>query len=111
MVRIRVGQLSALLVLLSATQGCAMGVKQPELTTLTGTVRVVGNEPFTRLVLTTGSNRQGGGRGGDYLLLGPLQDELRRGHQGSKVTLEGKECSSPTPEFSDCFEPSRIIGK
>ncbi|MCM2356930.1 MAG: hypothetical protein NDI77_02185 [Geobacteraceae bacterium] len=111
MVRILVGQLSALLVILSATQGCAMGVKQSELTTLTGTVRVVGNEPFARLVLTTGSNRGGVGRGGNYLLLGPLQDELRRAHQGSMVTLEGKQCSSPTPEFTDCFEPSRIIEK
>lgn len=82
-----------------------MEMKRHDLTTITGTVRVVGNEPFTRLVLTTG------GEGRDYLLAGPLRDQLRRGYQGSVVTLEGKECPSPGPESAHCFEPSRIVAR
>ncbi|WP_214173914.1 hypothetical protein [Geomobilimonas luticola] len=99
------GPLSGLLLLLLATQGCAMGVRKPGATTLTGTVRVVGNEPFTRLVLTTA----GGVRGKDYLLLGPLLDELRKRYQGQKVSLEGALCTSPEPRFSNCFEPVRVV--
>lgn len=96
---------SAMLMLLVATQGSAMGTRRPVLMTMTGTVRVVGNEPFTRLVLTVGDPRM---RERNYLLVGPLGEELRRGHQGRRVTLEGRTCRSPLPEFADCFEPLRI---
>lgn len=104
-----VGQFCAMLILFVATHGSAMGTKRPELMTIAGTVRVVGNEPFTRLVLTAGDPRKKGAGERDYLLVGPLGEELRRGHQGRRVTLEGRTCRSPLPEFADCFEPLRII--
>lgn len=107
MVKLLFGPLSGLLLLLLTTQGCAMGVRKTDAATLTGTVRVVGNEPFTRLVLTTADS---GGSGKDYLLVGPLRDELRKSYQGQKVSLEGALCTSPEPRFSNCFEPVRIVG-
>ena len=105
MTKLLFGPLSGMLLLMLTTQGCAMGVRKPDAATLTGTVRVVGNEPFTRLILTTAD----GVRGKDYLLLGPLLDELRKSFQGKKVSLEGALCSSPEPRFSNCFEPARIV--
>ena len=89
-----------MLVLLASAPAGALGTRRP--VTVSGTVRVVGNEPFTRLVLTPAAG------GSDWLLVGPLQDELRRRHQGQRVTLEGEPCPPPTPEFSRCFKPSRI---
>ncbi|AJE02258.1 hypothetical protein GPICK_01695 [Geobacter pickeringii] len=89
-----------MLALLAAGPAGALGTRRP--VTISGTVRVVGSEPLTRLVLTPA----GGER--DWLLVGPLQDELRRRHQGERVTLEGEPCPSPSPEFSRCFKPSRI---
>jgi hypothetical protein len=108
MKKIFLAHLWGLLVLLVATQGCAMGTKRAQLTTITGTVRVVGNEPFTRLILTTTDSQ---GKGGSWLLVGPLQDELRRRYQGNSVTLEGAPCASPKPEYPNCFEPTRIIAR
>lgn len=92
------------------TQGCAMSQKNSdELTTITGTIRVVGHEPFTHLVLTVGDNPEKATRDQDYLIIGPLEEELRRHYQWRKVTLEGIICSSTTPEFAKCFNPVRII--
>ncbi len=101
-------QLGALLVVLLATQGGAMGTRGP--VTLTGTIRLVGNAPFARLVLTPENSGQLT-QERDYLLLGPLQDELRKRYQGRLVTLEGTPCASPLPQFSNCFEPARIIAR
>lgn len=98
-----------LLFFLFAAQGFAMGGGRPEPETVTGTVRVVGNEPFTRLVLTTAGNQGKEGKGKEYLLTGPLQGELRGKYQGVRVTLEGRECPPQSPEFAGCFEPFRII--
>jgi hypothetical protein len=97
-----------LLVLLAAGQGGAMG-KKSEIVALTGTIRVVGNAPFTRVVLTPETVGQDI-RERDYLLLGALEDELRTHYQGQRVTLEGAPCVSPTPQFPRCFEPRRIVG-
>jgi hypothetical protein len=97
-----------LLALLIATQGCAMGTKRPDLLTITGTVRVVGSAPLTRLVLTTVGSTEAGGKK-DWLLLGPLQEKLRAGYQGREVTLEGTTCESPSPEIPQCLNPSRIL--
>ena len=99
--------LSLMLVLLLATQGCAMG-SRPGSVTITGTIRLVGNAPFTRVVLTQKDAVPGSGER-DYLLIGPLQEELRKQYQGRQITLEGIPCSSPTPQFTKCFEPARII--
>lgn len=103
------GPLGGILLLMLATQGCAMGGRKTDVTTdvttLTGTVRVVGNMPFIRLVLTTSD----GVKGKDYLLLGPLGEKLRKNYQGQKVSLQGAFCASPEPRFPNCFEPVRIV--
>lgn len=109
--RMRYCRTSFLLLLLVAAQGFAMGIRKPEPATVTGTIRVVGNEPFTRLVLTTESNQGKEGKGMDYLLVGPLQGELRGKYQGMRVTLVGKECPTQAPEIAGCFEPSRILDR
>lgn len=101
------GNLSLMLVMLIATQGCAMG-SRPSPVTITGTIRLVGNAPFARVVLTREDSVQGSGER-DYLLIGPLQEELRKQYQGRLITLEGTPCTSPTPQFSKCFEPTRIV--
>jgi hypothetical protein len=96
-----IGKLCAVLLLASVTPGCAVG-RSSDLT-VSGTIRLVGNEPFSQVVLATVEG------GGDFLLVGPLRDRLRREYQGQVVTLEGKTCKSPTPQFSRCLEPSRIV--
>ena len=106
MTKLLFGPLSGMLLLLLTTQGCATGVRKPEAAILTGTIRVVGNMPFVRLVLTTTE----GVKGTDYLLLGPLGEKLRKNYQGQKVSLQGAFCSSPEPRFPNCFEPVRIVG-
>jgi hypothetical protein len=100
--------LGLFLILCFAAQGCSMGMTDnAKGETLTGILRVVGNEPLTHLAVTVGEER--GGRGVDYLIVGPLERELRGTYQGKKVTLEGEMCSSPLPQFKKCFRPSRIV--
>jgi len=99
------------LVLLGALLGCAMNMQGGGAQSITGTVRVVGNEPFTRVVLTVGENPDAATRDQDYLLVGPLGEELRRNFQWQKLTLEGTLCSSPDPAFKKCFNASRIVDR
>jgi hypothetical protein len=75
--------------------------------TIAGTVRVVGNEPLTHVVIT--AEEEKGGRGVDYLIIGSLEKELRSRYQGKKVTLQGEMCSPPLPQFRKCFRPSKIV--
>lgn len=97
------------LTLLAASFSCATSDgKNRQHLTVNGTVRVVGNEPLTQVVLTPGAGRDKK-PGGDYLVLGPLAAELRRDFQGRVVTLKGKECTSPVPRFSNCLKPDEII--
>jgi hypothetical protein len=98
-----------MMLLLLATQGCAMG-SRPGPVTITGTIRLVGNAPFARVVLTLEDSVPGSGER-DYLLIGPLQEKLRKQYQGRLITLEGAPCASPTPRFNRCFEPTRIIAE
>ena len=107
--KLLLGNLSLMLLLLLATQGCAMG-SHPRPVTITGTIRLVGNVPFARVVLTQEGSVPGSGER-DYLLIGPLQEELRKQYQGRLITLEGAHCASPTPQFTKCFEPTRIIAE
>jgi hypothetical protein len=51
------------------------------LLTVNGKIRLVGNEPFTHLVVTTDHGR-------DYLIVGDLEKELRA-HQYQKMTVTG----------------------
>lgn len=94
-----------LLLLLASTVG-AMGGRKPA--TLSGTVRVVGNEPFTRVVITASRSDEPVDGTRDWLITGPLREELRKRHQGKQVTLIGEPCTPPSPEFSRCFRPVKI---
>jgi hypothetical protein len=100
---------SLAMILLLAGQGCATG-SHPGPATITGTIRLVGNAPFARIVLTREATVPDSGER-DYLLIGPLQEKLSKQYQGRLVTLEGSPCSSPTPQFTRCFEPTRIIAE
>jgi hypothetical protein len=95
--------------LVFAVQGGAMGGKTSEYRTITGTIRVIGNEPFTHLVLTEGYESGDTAKTQDYLITGDLEKELRQKYQLRKVTLEGSICKSPTPEFTHCFQPTKIL--
>jgi hypothetical protein len=53
-----------------------------EMMTLRGTIRLVGNEPFTHLVITTDDSK-------DYLIKGRLEKELR-GIQYQRVEIKGE---------------------
>ena len=80
-----------------------------ELVSLQGVIRVVGNEPFTHVVLTVADDASvKTGTPTDYMLLGPLAKDLRMHYQMKKVTLKGTICESRTPGFSKCLEPSSI---
>jgi len=97
------------LFLFFAAQGCAMSVQNSGSKALTGTVRVVGNEPFTQVVLTVGGNADRATGSRDYLIVGPLDEELREKYQGKKLTLHGTFCASPDSGFKKCFNPSKIV--
>jgi hypothetical protein len=95
-------RISMIALLLITAQSCAAGAKNRETVALTGTVAVVGNEPFTHVILTVGEGKK------DYLITGPLTDELRRHHQGETISLEGSNCTPPSPQFTHCFKPTKI---
>lgn len=105
--------LPALLALWLAMTSCGAsgeGVKKDDETfVLKGTVRVVGNEPFTRLVLTTPPGTADG-RPADHVVKGPLMEELRRRHQGRVVTVECRSCGEIAPGRLPCIVPLRIVG-
>jgi hypothetical protein len=63
--------------------------------TITGTIRVIGNEPFTHLVITTDGGK-------DYLIKGELEKELR-GLQYQRVEINGEELP-PSGGFKYCVE-------
>ncbi|HDO25076.1 MAG TPA: hypothetical protein ENG95_00345, partial [Nitrospirae bacterium] len=87
-----------------------MSPKNPsELITISGTIRVVGQEPFSYLVLSVGDDLSKAVKKQDYLIVGPLEKRLKGDYQWKRVKLEGMICLSPTPEFTKCFKPSRIL--
>jgi hypothetical protein len=96
------------LILCFAAQECAMGVTDNvKGATITGNLRVVGNEPLTHVAVTVEEERDG--TGVDYLIIGPLANKMRDRYQGKKVSLKGEICSSPLPQFKKCFRPSKIV--
>ncbi|MRR05648.1 MAG: hypothetical protein EG828_01690 [Deltaproteobacteria bacterium] len=105
MARIMTGKVIVAMILLFAVEGCAM----TETKVLTGTIRIVGNEPFTHVVLTVGESADQAVGGRDYLIVGPLGEQLRKKHQGKKLTVHGTFCTSTVPNFTKCFNPSRIV--
>jgi len=74
--------------------------------TVEGMVRIVGNEPFTSVVLTM---TDAAGRGSDCLLVGPLAEELRKSRQSVVVKVEGSICDAPHPGFHSCLKVERIV--
>ena len=62
-----------------------------DMLTVTGKLRLVGNEPFTHLVMTTDN-------GQDYLIEGEFEKELRS-YQYHRVTVTGEELP-PEGEFT-----------
>ncbi len=107
MVKPLLRRFSVILLILFAGQGCAIA-SRPVTSTITGTIRLVGNEPFAHLVLIPGGKPDKTPREQVYLLVGPLTDKLKKQYQSREITLEGSECASPSPDFSKCFRPSGI---
>lgn len=75
---------------------------------LRGKARVIGNEPFTRLVLTVQGAKKGE-KQTDYVIKGPLEKEIWEKYQGRIIILEGRYCKKTSPEYRYCIEPSRIL--
>jgi hypothetical protein len=76
---------------------------------LKGTVRVTGNAPFTRLVLTVPPAEGDGRPPADYLLQGPLVEEMRNRYQGKLVTVECVPCPEKPPDRLPCIEPEKVL--
>lgn len=108
MKRAMLAQIITSFLLLFAVPGCTMSVQDSTVKSLTGMVRVVGNEPFTRVVLTVDGAPGLAAGDRDYLIIGPLEKELRKSYQRKKLTLLGSFCVSPDPDFKKCFNPSKI---
>ena len=81
-----------------------------DIRTIRGVVRVVGNEPFTHVVVTSPSDAPGVAGRIDYLIEGALAAELRARWQGRTVTLEGRDAAPSRPRFRYGFAPTRILG-
>jgi hypothetical protein len=92
----RIILLLLLILLLSACAVSNMDSKgNKEMITITGTIRLIGNEPFTHLIITTDDGK-------DYLIKGRLEKELR-GLQYQKVEIKGEELP-PSKGFKYCVE-------
>ncbi|MEW6720191.1 MAG: hypothetical protein AB1346_07065 [Thermodesulfobacteriota bacterium] len=90
-----------------AGNGECMG-RNKETVMLKGTVRVVGNAPFTQLVLTV-PGPGADAKPVDHLVQGPLAGEMRSRLQGKVVTVEAAYCAEKPPGRLPCIEPSRIV--
>ncbi len=87
--------LTYLIILVSACAVSAVDSKNDMEMTLTGTIRLVGNVPFTHLVLTTDDGR-------DYLIKGRFEKELRR-FQYQRVEIKGEKLPA-SGEFKYCID-------
>jgi len=97
-----------ILLLGTGVQGCSLHrTGYGENGSITGIVRVVGNEPFAKVVVTDADPKAG--MVNNWQIIGPLAPELRGKWQMKKVTLEGETCKPTAPEFKKCFQPSKII--
>jgi hypothetical protein len=109
MVRFMAGKLIVAIIVFFSVEGCAMNMQNSDTKVLTGTIRVVGNEPFPKVVLTLGAKPDSATIDLQYLIVGPLKDSLRRSYQGKKLTLEGSLCTSPDPVFKNCFNAAKVV--
>jgi hypothetical protein len=94
-----------ILTLLWVSGACVTGTEKRQI--VSGTIRVVGNEPLTHLIIRPAS-RDRSDANQDILVTGALAKELRSNFQGKSVSLEGTFCASPSPQFARCFKPSKI---
>jgi hypothetical protein len=97
------------LALFFVINGCFDSAQNKNAVTIHGIVKVktIDDEPC---VLLAGSQREGGKTTKrDYLIKGPLAEELRSNFQGKAVTLEGSLCSSSIPQIADCLRPEKIM--
>ncbi len=95
-----------------SAQGCiAMSKDAPnDMIMITGMIKVTGNAPFTQVILVPGGgNPDTVKRDRAYLISGGLAKELMAHYQYKKVTLKGLPCTSPAPEYNNCFEPVEIM--
>lgn len=100
--------IGTVLALVYATQSCVAGTRNNQPETISGTIRVIGNEPLTHLIIRPAA-KGADGKSPDALITGPLAEELRNNFQGKAVTLEGNACTSPTSQFTRCFRPTKIM--
>ena len=82
--------------------------KDGETLIIKGTVRVVGNEPFPRLVLTV-KDTEGSKMQQDYVVVGSLAKKIWDQYQGKVIEIEGIYCAESVPERLPCIEPIKII--
>ena len=82
--------------------------KEEETVIIKGTVRVVGNEPFSRLVLTV-KDTECSEVQKDYVIAGPLAKKIWGQYQGKVIVIEGKYCAEIAPEHLPCIEPINIM--
>lgn len=89
--------------------GCYESGQNNQPVTIHGTIRIKTVEDGTYVVLAANQpeNKTGGNR--DYLIKGPLTEELRSNFRGKAVTLEGRLCSSSLSQIADCLRPAKIM--
>ena len=102
------GLLLILFTMISCSASSESMIKDQDTLILKGTVRVVGNEPFPRLVLTV-KDAEGGKLQQDYAISGSLAKMIRDQYQGKVIVIEGKYCADSVPEQLPCIEPIKII--
>jgi hypothetical protein len=104
--------LTGVLIICFAMTSCSAsgeGVKKNgDTIIIRGTVRVIGNEPFPRIVLTV-QGSEGAKEQQDYLVTGSLAKVIRDQYQGKVIVIEGKYCAESVPERLPCIEPIKII--
>ena len=100
---------SSLFLAMTACSASGECVKRDrETVTMAGTVRVVGNEPFTRLVLTV-QDPKNGNHQTDLVIKGPLAGDIRERYQGKVIIVEGRRCAEEASGHLSCIEPERVI--
>jgi len=82
--------------------------KVGETVIIKGTVRVVGNEPFPRLVLTVKDTEDSKVQK-DYAITGSLAKKIWDQYQGQVIVIEGNVCAESVAEQLHCIEPIKII--
>lgn len=95
--------------ILFAITACFEGA-QGRIMTVHGIIHIKKLDDSFYVVLA--SNQPAGKKDGgkrDYLIKGPLREELGSNFQGRAVTLEGAHCISPFPEIAECLKPSKIM--